>query len=181
MPPPRWLPAAYHAVIGVVEAGSEVRQYGRPPFMGMLMGGNAVIRRSALERCGPYDTHLSRTPDRPMSGEDEDMYHRLLAAGARGLYVPELIIYHHLFSERLTKPYFRRWAFWNGVAAGYQYRQPTGEPLLGGIPRWTYRLAAEALLKVLTGVLRREPARAFEGQLDTLRWCGLLYGRHRLT
>ena len=35
------------------------------------------------------------------------MYHRLLALGARGRYVPDLVIYHHVPAARLTKRYFR--------------------------------------------------------------------------
>ena len=52
------------------------------------MGGNAVIRRSMLEKVGPYKTWLGRTDKGLLSGEDEDMYHRLLAAGARGFTYP---------------------------------------------------------------------------------------------
>jgi GT2 family glycosyltransferase len=78
-----------------------------------LPGGNAVIRRAVLERCGPYATDILRTHARLLSGEDADMYERLLAVGAQGFYTPDLIVFHHIFPERLTKRYFRRWAFWN--------------------------------------------------------------------
>ena len=58
-PQPHWLPTGYGAVIGRVDSGSEVRQYG-PGFDGMLMGGNAVIRRSVLARVGLYRTDLGQ-------------------------------------------------------------------------------------------------------------------------
>ena len=62
-----------------------------------------------------------------MSCEDEDTFKRLLASGARGWYRPELIVYHHLPPERLTKRYFRRWCFWRGVSLGILDRQQPQE------------------------------------------------------
>ncbi len=76
-------------------------------YPGILMGGNAVIRRDALTRAGKYSTALSRTGTRLLGCEDEDMYHRLLARGAHGRYVPDLVIFHHVPATRLTKRYFR--------------------------------------------------------------------------
>ena len=60
------------------------------------------------------------------------MYHRLLARGARGRYVPDLVIYHHVPAARLTKRYFRRWCFWRGVSLGVMDREPARA---GRIPR----------------------------------------------
>ena len=108
--PPKWLPPGYGSVIGRVDSGSEVRQYG-PGFDGMLMGGNAVIRRALLTRVGPYRTDLGRSPTRLLSCEDDDMFQRLLAAGARGFYRPDLIIHHYVAPERVSKSYFRRWCY----------------------------------------------------------------------
>ena len=63
IPQPHWLPTGYGSVIGRVDSGSEVRQYG-PGFDGMLMGGNAVIRRSVLARVGlvPHRPGQDRHP-----------------------------------------------------------------------------------------------------------------------
>src|SRR6266542_1775781 len=76
------------------------------------MGGNAVFTREVLQRVGPYSTSLGRSGTRLLSCEDEDMYQRLRAAGARGLYLPQLIVYHFIPRERLTKSYHRSWCFW---------------------------------------------------------------------
>ena len=78
---PEWLGQRYLGVIGWVDPGDSARPMGAG-YDGILMGGNAVIRRSALDRVGPYSTALSRTGGRLLGCEDEDMYHRLLASGA---------------------------------------------------------------------------------------------------
>jgi hypothetical protein len=68
----------------------------------MLMGGNAVVKRSALETVGLYNTSLGRTDKGLLSCEDEDMFHRLLANGFNGMYVPDFFIYHYVPRERMT-------------------------------------------------------------------------------
>ena len=67
------------------------------------MGGNAIFRRSVLMKVGLYTTWLGRTDKGLLSGEDEELYGRLLASGAKGMYLPNLKIYHYVVPERLTK------------------------------------------------------------------------------
>ena len=59
-PRPVWLGRHYVGVIGWVDPGPQ-QQVMDGRYQGMLMGGNAVIRRRALERAGPYSAELSRT------------------------------------------------------------------------------------------------------------------------
>jgi GT2 family glycosyltransferase len=179
-PPPGWLPPEYRGVVGWVDGGdTEVPLDNNYP--GILMGGNSVFKRSVLQRVGPYATWLGRTDKRLMSCEDEDLYHRLLASGAKGLYSPNLIIYHHVTADRLTKSYFRRWCFWRGVSLGLldrTRRLPCAYLL--GIPRWRYRQAASGLASKIIGFLikAKDPARAFAYELAIWDCMGLLYGRH---
>lgn len=176
--PPDWLPSEYLGALGWADSGRQPAAYGRD-FPGMLKGGNAVIRRRTLERVGLYATHLGPTPRyRLMSCEDEDMYLRLLAAGARGLYVPDLIVYHHVGTERLTRRYFRRWCFWRGVSQGLRDRH-LGEqvPRIVGVPRWIVGAAARASLARLRALLRRRPGN-FAQELALWDVAGFFYGRH---
>ena len=172
-PPPAWLPPEYNGVIGASDDTTpEVQTYGLDHF-GMLPGGNAVIRRSIFDRVGLYSTTLLRY-------EDDDMYRRLLSAGARGKYVPELVIRHRIHASRLRKSYYRSWVFQLGVyLAHVQTQWPEAVPHFFGIPRYHYGRAVRSL----TGLL----GSAVKGNLDTsqvvsaeLPWwnlAGLLYGR----
>lgn len=176
--PPDWLPPSYGGVIGWAETVDHVQEFG-PAFPGHLCGGNGVIRRGLLERCGPYSTELGPIAGRPLVYDDVDMYERLLAAGGRGLYLPHLIIFHHIFPERLTKRYFRRWAFWGAVSRGlYGKRQPSPVPHLLGVPRWYFRTGGIGAWKAIHGWFRHSPASAFGGELDLIQLVGSLYGRH---
>src|SRR5579883_3112067 len=80
-PPPAWLPMSCCAVIGWIEGGDATLEYGKD-YEGILMGGNAVIRRRMFERVGLYNTALGpNAATGTQTGDDEDMYRRLRAAG----------------------------------------------------------------------------------------------------
>jgi len=145
------------------------------------MGGNAVIKRTVLDAVGPYATWLGRTDKHLLSGEDEDMYHRLLNAGAKGFYLPGMIIYHKISPARLTKKYFRSWCFWRGVSLGLLERtRKQACPYLLGVPRWHYRTAARGLLTGVASlfVQPKEEREAFATELALWDFLGLFYGKH---
>lgn len=179
-PPPDWLPREYGGVVGWVDGGVTEVAFD-DDYPGILMGGNAAFKRTVLQKVGPYSTWLGRTDKHLMSGEDEDLYHRLLAIGVRGLYLPNLVIYHHVTGDRLTKSYFRRWCFWRGVSLGLLDRKrklPCAYLL--GIPRWHYRQAAKGVVSKMSEVFvkPKDPARAFACELGIWNCLGLFYGRH---
>src|SRR5262249_28672224 len=107
-PPPSWLPYRYSGVIGAVNLWAQRRAYGADTTM---PGGNAVIKRSTLEKLMPYSTALGPHGNNYLADEDSDMYLRLIASGAKGLYLPDLIVYHYIHPARLTKQYYRHWCF----------------------------------------------------------------------
>lgn len=178
--PPEWMPREYGGVVGWVDGGDKAVPFDSN-YPGILMGGNVVFTRAVLERVGPYTTWLGRTDKGLLTGEDEELYGRLLAQGAKGMYLPHLIIYHHVPSERLTKRYFRSWCFWRGVSLGLLDRtRKLPCAYLFGIPRWRHRNALRGLLSTAKHVVvkPKNPAQAFAAELGIWDWLGLLYGRH---
>jgi len=180
-PRPSWLGGGYLGVIGWVDPGESPRPMG-DAYEGILMGGNAVIRRSALERAGPYSTALSRTGTRLLGCEDEDMYHRLVAIGARGSYVPELVIYHYVPARRLTKKYFRQWCFWRGVSLGVMDRgRRAPVAYLAGVPRYRIGRAVRGVFRLANPVTWARPggdADRFEYELSCWDLAGFFWGKH---
>jgi glucosyl-dolichyl phosphate glucuronosyltransferase len=177
---PVWLPEGYGAVLGLVEAGSDVQRFGQD-YSGMLMGGNAVLRRTVLQRVGLYALHLGRGSRDLLAGEDQDMSDRLLAAGARGEYRPDLVIYHFVPPERLTKRYYRRRVFWNGVSHGLIDRaRPQAVPYLLGVPRFLFAQALAGGWTMLLSLSRWQttPGQRFSGELSFWHLLGFLYGKH---
>jgi glycosyltransferase involved in cell wall biosynthesis len=179
-PPPVWAPGDYLAVLGSANNGSIGREYDRH-FQGILKGGNAVIRRRTLERVGPYAEHLGPGGfSRLFSCEDEEMYLRLLEHGARGRYVPELIIYHYVPTSRLTPEYYRRWCFWRGVSRGLMdHRHHLPVPYFAGVPRFLLGLAVRGLVGLARGLVTPQlPADRFRDELRLWDVTGYLFGKH---
>jgi glucosyl-dolichyl phosphate glucuronosyltransferase len=182
-PPPAWVPDDYLAVLGAADSGHEAADYSED-FPGILKGGNAVIRRRVLEQVGPYAEYLGPSGhSRLLSCEDEDMYHRLLKHGARGRYLPGLVIHHHVLAERLTPGYYRRWCFWRGVSRGLMDRtHRLRVPYLAGIPRFIHGRAARGLARLVAGRARGEPwERYFRHELPLWDLAGYAWGRHVYT
>lgn len=178
-PPPDWLPDDYLAVLGSVDNGSTEREYD-PAFPGILKGGNAIIRRPTLQRVGPFAEYLGPGSfSRLFSCEDEDMYLRLLEARARGKYLPQLVIYHYIAEQRLTREYYRSWCFWRGVSRGVMDRRhPMPVPYLVGVPRFLWGSAARGLWRLAASVRPRPSKNSFEDELRMWDVAGFFYGRH---
>jgi glucosyl-dolichyl phosphate glucuronosyltransferase len=180
--PPEWVPPDYVAVLGGADAGPAARPYSYD-FPGILKGGNAVVRRRVFRKTGPYAEHLGPGAfARLFSCEDEDMYWRLLKSGARGQYLPELVVYHYISESRLTPEYYRRWCFWRGVSRGLMDRaHPLPVRYFAGVPRFIVGRAARSLLRLLATRGTRPRRETFTDELRLWDLAGYSYGRHVYT
>ena len=172
MTPPDWVPQqGYGGVLGIIDNGPVRRRYGAPGFDAMLAGGNSAIRRSMLERTGPYS-------DGYMYAEDRYMYAQLLRHGAVGYYIPDLIIYHHIPEKRLRKSYFRHWALTEGGNHGSIARDEGTVRRLLRAPPWRWRRAAEAAARLGLGYVtgRTDDPRHFRAELDVIQFFGFMRG-----
>ena len=175
---PEWLPPGYHAAVGVILPKSR-GSYG-PDHSGMLNGGNAVLRRAVFSRIGVFSPRLGRSAKNLLSEEDADLFRRLQAASLHGTYVPELIIFHHLHEQRLTRGYHRRWAYWRAVSQGVLDREvrETVSYFLG-IPRYKIGRAFRGMLKLPNDHLARGRAgHAFANELACWDLAGFIYGKY---
>jgi glycosyltransferase involved in cell wall biosynthesis len=173
---PKWLPRGYD---GVLSASNRDQLPQSPvPFGGpdlFLQGGNSVFRRSVFEKVGLYERGLGPVGPNMGSCEDHDMFSRLLAAGLKGIYVPDLIIYHAIPRERLTRRYFRRWVWGHAVSlAQMNSRLQEKVAYIGRIPR--YRIGAA--IRWLPGLLNSDPAMRFSAELRWWELLGFVYGAY---
>jgi glycosyltransferase involved in cell wall biosynthesis len=81
------------------------------------LGANFAIRRDTHERVGGFVPSLGRSTTRTLLGQElPEFFRRARAAGARGLYLPRMEVFHHIPAARLTRAYCRRWWFGKGVS-----------------------------------------------------------------
>src|SRR6266545_978356 len=97
-----------------------VRQQTRGLFNGRRIpwlvgtGGNFAIRRQWFERVGTFDARLGAgSPGR--AAEDAELFDRLLKAGARFRFDPDVIVYHR--RQTLERRLETRWGYGHGIGA----------------------------------------------------------------
>lgn len=167
-PPPPWLPLRYSGVIGHIDHGDEPRYFGEDGFDRMLVGGNTAIRRTMLDRCGPYPIENSYAEDRYMDAQ-------LRRVGARGLYDPLLVVQHAVPNWRLTRKYYRHWAFTEGRTVGNEMdRAPPQRRLLLRAPRWMWRRALISVIDMITSFGTARAGHRFQAQLQLIEFWGFL-------
>jgi glucosyl-dolichyl phosphate glucuronosyltransferase len=122
-PKPAWLNerAPLHAkVIALLDQGDEVREFGRG--MGWPLGVNVAYRREVFERVGLFEKRLGRKFGTLRNQAQLEWHLRAREAGARGFYLPDMVVHHMVAPERLHKRYFRRWFYWHGISRALLYR-----------------------------------------------------------
>ena len=176
---PAWLPPDYPAVIGWVDAGPGTLEYD-VNYFGNMMGGNAAIRTHIVKRLGGFNTNIGRAGSNLCGCEDAELSHRLTASGAKGLYVPDMVIYHHVPAERLTKRYYRRWCLHHAVSlAQVDDARPQAVAYFCRIPRYRIGRACRAVPALIRAGIRgrwNTPA-AFSAELALWELAGFIRGK----
>jgi glycosyltransferase involved in cell wall biosynthesis len=189
-PRPGWLPAVngrLWAVIALLDYGPEPVKFGaRVP-----LGVNMAIRRAALDRVGGFDPRIGRKAGTLLGQEVREWCLRATAAGLAGFYVPAVAVQHLIPRDRLTKAYFRRWFYWRGISRAMLYAE-TGldmekpeqstldfsqVPHIGGVPRYLFRTAMDALTASIAARFRRDPVVSFERELFLWFFAGIVKQR----
>lgn len=178
---PAWLDEA-----GNLGGTIAVKDHGAAPFIfederKTPLGVNMAVRRRLIERIGGFRPDLGRNGKALLGQEQAEFFYRSRAAGARGLYVPAMVLDHVVPASRLTRDYFRRWWYWKGVSHarvhGIHRRTELGldvdaMPRLLGVPRFVFGNMLRNAAAWLRARLRRDAARAAEHALSLAYYVG---------
>jgi glycosyltransferase involved in cell wall biosynthesis len=104
------------------------------------VGANMALRKSAVEKHGPYRTDLNRINDL-LGGEDTEYCRRLMHAGEKLIYAPDAVVYHPVEQFRTTRKYMRSFAFHYGRWMIRVGGVPHGANCWFGVPRYLYPMA----------------------------------------
>lgn len=80
-------------------------------------GGNWIVRRELLAGVGPFSAAYGPVGRGLEGSEDKEWIWRAIAAGARVLYVPDVVQYHYVDPDRLKLRYLMRKAFERSAGA----------------------------------------------------------------
>jgi glycosyltransferase involved in cell wall biosynthesis len=146
----------------------------------MITGAHGIFKRSVFDRIGLYNESLGVKGKGFLGGEDEVLYDQLIENGFRGVYFPNLVVYHDVPARRLTKGFYRQWLIGVGRSrriADVHYKRVEGVRIIG-IPRCMYRQAAESVVGRIKHTVRRDEASALEAENNALVFVGFFYQTH---
>jgi glycosyltransferase involved in cell wall biosynthesis len=149
-PPPPWLTERFHGFLAVRAERNDTYEIERgmlPPF-----GANMAFRREVFDRLGAFDVNRGRKGNVLASGEDGEMFQRILDAGGKVMFFGDARVHHTVESFRLTKRYFRLWRYQTSRNLA-QTRGFPGRRRVFGVPPY------------LVGQLLRSVARAAAARL----------------
>lgn len=186
--PPRWLEP-----FGNLGGTIAVKDHGPAPFVfeerrKTPLGVNMAVRRELVERVGGFRIDLGRTGGSLLGQEQAEFFYRTREAGARGLYVPDMVLEHHVPARRLTHAYFRRWWYWKGISQARVHRihgrtelgvDLTRVRRLFGVPLFLLRSFAGDAFAAVRALARGRLRVAVEREM--MAWYAAGYAREQLS
>ena len=167
-PPPKWLGPSLWVKLAVHDRRViESAPASSAERLDNYFSANVGFRRSALARYGNFREDLGVVGGNPISGEDTELFARILAGGGTMGFVPRAIVHHLIPPDRMTRAYLRRksFAFGMGTAfAGLQNHNRLDKLVRNGV-----RMAAAAM--------RGDPERALYHELECANFLGYWRGR----
>ena len=173
--PPEWLDRTRGDLWGTLA----ILDYGNEPFVfedsrRVPLGANMAVRRRLIEQIGGFHPELGRRGRSLLGQEQAEFFARARAFGARGRYVPEMEVQHHVPAHRLTRSYFRSWWYWKGVSrarvdAMHQRTELgldlTEVPYVARVPRFMWGLLVRDSAQTLQAALRRDTQEAVRREM----------------
>jgi GT2 family glycosyltransferase len=111
-PRPDWLTDGLLAYLSVCNWSSTAQVLDTRHF---VVGANIALPRRLLVSIGGFSPDLGRRGNSLLSGEEEDIRRRIESRGFVTYYYPAACVTHAVPSTRLTRRWFVRRAFWQGV------------------------------------------------------------------
>jgi len=169
--PPPWLGPSLWVKLAVhdrekIEAGP----VGHAEVLGNYFSANVGLRRDAFERFGGFREDLGNVGGNPMSGEDTDLFARIIAGGGKMGFAPRAVVGHLIPAERMTREYLLRKSFAYGVGSAFAGGRHHNGP--GKLLRNAVRMAA--------AMIRGDTERAIYHELECANFFGYWRGRMRL-
>ncbi|MGZ3621157.1 MAG: glycosyltransferase [Candidatus Binataceae bacterium] len=168
--PPRWMgPSLYvrfavhdqHAIAAAPAADAEVlRNY---------FSANVGFRRECFVRFGRFREDLGVVGGNPISGEDTELFARIIEGGGAMGFVAEARVFHLVPAARMNRRYLRRKAFAFGE----------GTAQAGGRSHNHLDKLVRNAIRMASAAARGDHERAVCHELECANFCGYWWGRLR--
>jgi glycosyltransferase involved in cell wall biosynthesis len=167
-PPPRWLGPSLWVKLAVHDRRAiESAPTSSAERLDNYFSANVGFKRSAFSRFGKFREDLGVVGGNPISGEDTELFARILARGGTMGFAPRAIVHHMIPPERMTLKYLRRKSFAFGM--GTAFARLENHNRIDKLIRNGVRMAA--------ATMRGDPERAIYHELECANFLGYWRGR----
>jgi len=173
VPPPEWLTERFYGFLAVRTDRTDdypITDTSHTPF-----GANMAFRRRVFDQVGVFDTSRGRKGKVLASGEDGEMFERILAAGCKAVFLGQSRVHHKVEAFRLTKRYFRRWRFQTSKNLALSRGLP-GPRRFGNIPFYLFPQFLRAASKAFVGHFTQPSDEAFNREMVVCHFLGIFSG-----
>jgi len=160
--PSLWVKLAVHDQRAIAASPPEAAEH-----LVNYFSANVGFRRSAFERFGNFREDLGVVGGNPISGEDTELFARIMARGGTIGFAPRAKVHHMIPPERMTRAYLRRKSFAYGVGSAFAGGRSHNRP---------DKLLRNAI-RMCAATLRGDPERALYHQLECANFLGYWRGR----
>lgn len=179
-PPPEWLTERFYGFLAVRtdrEDDYPVTVVSQAPF-----GANMAVMRRVFEQVGNFDTSRGRTGKVLASGEDGELFERILGAGLKVVFLGQSRVHHKVEAFRTTKTYLRRWRRQTSRNLAIARGLP-GERRVFNIPLYLIPQFLRSILRAVAGHCTQPRDEAFNREMVVHHFLGTFQGlwqsRHR--
>lgn len=172
-PPPSWLTERFYGFLAVRTERTDdylLDRNGPMPF-----GANMAIRREVFDKVGLFDTSRGRKGKVLASGEDGEMFERILDAGFKVVFLGGARVHHKVESFRLTRRYLYKWR-WHTSRNLAISRGVPGERRLFNIPLYLFPQFVRACGRAIFGWFTQAADEAMNRQLVVCHFLGTMQG-----
>lgn len=172
-PPPSWLTERFYGFLAVRtdrEDDYPIESASRAPF-----GANMAFRKSVFARVGMFDTNRGRKGKVLASGEDGEMFERVLAAGLKTVFLGKARVHHKVESFRMTKTYLRRWRRQTSQNLAISRGFP-GERRIFNIPLYLIPQFIRSIVRLAIAKCRAPAEESFNRELIVCHFIGTFQG-----
>jgi glycosyltransferase involved in cell wall biosynthesis len=170
-PPPRWMgPRVYIKLAVHNEAALKDASLAELETIHNYFSANVGFRRRTFELFGGFREELGVVGGNPMSGEDTELFERIMRSGGKLGFAPGARVYHIIPPERMTRAYLRRKSYAFGI----------GSAIAGGPTHNHLDKLGRNAWRMMLAALRGDRERAVYHELECANFFGYWQGKRQL-
>ena len=147
---PAWLTDDFLGNLSIQDRGPEERKLTRSEH---ILGTNCSFRREVFAQIGDFPTDLGRIGKSLLAGEEAELCRRIHLQGKSMYHIPDVVVFHHVTPERMTRSYFRRRCYLSGLSRAFYVSRTDGTGFARNELRGRWSILAARFLDDVTRCL----------------------------